>query len=79
MQIAIGLYPGLTALDVVGPYQVFSLVPGTEVVLCAEQAGRLSDDNGLLHLDVEHTFADVPRPDVLLVGGGVARTVDLRR
>ncbi len=72
MQIAIGLYPGLTALDVVGPYQVFSLVPGTEVVLCAEQAGRLSDDNGLLHLDVEHTFADVPRPDVLLVGGGYA-------
>ena len=72
MQIAIGLYPGLTALDVVGPYQVLTLVPGVEVVLCAEQTGRLTDDNGLLHFDVEHTFDDVPSPDVLIVGGGFA-------
>lgn len=70
MQIAIALYPELTLLDAIGPYQVLSLIPDAEVVLCAEQAGRISDDNGLVHLDVEHTFADVPRPDVLLVGGG---------
>jgi transcriptional regulator GlxA family with amidase domain len=69
MQIAIGLYPGFTALDAIGPYQVFTQVPDVEVVLCAERSGRLSDDNGLLHLDVEHTFADVPEPDVLLVPG----------
>jgi transcriptional regulator GlxA family with amidase domain len=72
MQIAIGLYPGLTALDVVGPYQVLTLLPGAEVVLCAEQAGTLSDDNGLLHLDVRHTFDEVASPDVVLVGGGFA-------
>lgn len=72
MQVAIGLYPGLTALDVIGPYQVLALVPGTDVVLCAERTGRLSDDNGLLHFDVEHSFGDVPRPDVLIVGGGYA-------
>ncbi len=70
MQIAIGLYPGLTVLDSIGPYQVLSLVPDVDVVLCAEHAGRITDDNGLLHFDVEHTFAEVPRPDVLLVGGG---------
>ena len=52
MQIAIGLYEGFTALDSIGPYQVFTNVPGAEVVLCAERRGRLSDDNGLLHLDV---------------------------
>ncbi|MCU1499102.1 MAG: transcriptional regulator containing an amidase domain and an AraC-type DNA-binding domain [Acidimicrobiales bacterium] len=70
MQIAIGLYEGFTALDAIGPYQVFTAVPGVEVVLCAAQTGRLSDDNDLLHLDVEHTFAEVSRPDVLLVPGG---------
>ena len=69
MQIAIGLYPAFTALDAIGPYQVFTQVPDLEVVLCAERTGRLSDDNGLLHLDIEHTFADVPNPDVLLVPG----------
>jgi transcriptional regulator GlxA family with amidase domain len=72
MQIAIGLYPGLTLLDVIGPYQVLSLVPGHEVVMCAEHTGPLSDDNGLVTMDVTHTFDDVPRPDVLLVGGGYA-------
>lgn len=71
MRIAIGLYPGFTALDAIGPYQVFTQVPGDEVVLCAERTGRLDDDNRLLHLDIEHTFADVPEPDVLVVPGGL--------
>ena len=71
MQIAIGLYPGFTALDAIGPYQVLSNVPGAEVVICAERTGRLDDDNGLLRFDIEHTFGDVPSPDVLLVPGGM--------
>ena len=70
MQIAIGLYPGLTLLDAIGPYQVLSQVPGNELIVCAERTGRLTDDNDLIHLDIEHTFADVPRPDLLLVPGG---------
>lgn len=70
MQIAIGLYPGLTMLDAIGPYQVFTNVPGVDVVVCAARRGRLSDDNGLLHLDIEHTFDEVTEPDVTLVPGG---------
>ena len=71
MQIAIGLYPGFTALDAIGPYQVFSNLPGGDVVLCAERTGRLADDNDILHLVVEHSFAEVPTPDVLVVPGGM--------
>ena len=71
MQVAIGLYEGFTALDVIGPYQVFTNVPGTEVVVCADHAGIVKDDAGLLRFDVEHTFADVPTPEILLVGGGL--------
>jgi transcriptional regulator GlxA family with amidase domain len=71
VQIAIGLYPGFTALDAVGPYAVFTNVPGADVVLCAERKGALADDTGLLRLDLEHTFGDVPEPDVLLVPGGL--------
>jgi transcriptional regulator GlxA family with amidase domain len=71
MQIAIGLYEGFTSLDAIGPYQVFTNLPEAEVVLCAERRGRLSDDNRLLHLDVEWDFGDVPSPDVLLVPGGL--------
>ncbi len=45
-------------------------MPGIEVVLCAERTGRLSDDNDLLHLDIEHRFDEVDRPDITLVPGG---------
>jgi transcriptional regulator GlxA family with amidase domain len=69
MQIAIALYPELTALDFVGPYQVFTNLLGSEIVLCAESRGRLKDD-AVLNLEIEHTFDDVPHPDVLLVPGG---------
>lgn len=71
MQIAIGLFAEFTALDAIGPYQVFTNLPGADVVVCAAQPGIVSDDQNLLHLDVHHTFADVPAPDVLVVPGGV--------
>jgi transcriptional regulator GlxA family with amidase domain len=70
VQIALALYPGLTVLDIIGPYQVLTLLPDAEVVLCAAERGRVTDDNGLIHVDVEHDFSDVPSPDVLVVGGG---------
>jgi transcriptional regulator GlxA family with amidase domain len=71
VQIAIGLYPGFTALDAIGPYSVLTHLPGAEVVICAAKKGELADDNDLLHLDIAHTFDDVPTPDVLLVPGGL--------
>ena len=71
MQIAIALYPGFTALDAIGPYAVFTNLPGADVVLCAERRGRLLDDNKLLDLEISHTFDDVVEPDVILVPGGL--------
>lgn len=71
MQLAIGLYEGFTALDVVGPYQVLVNRPGTQVALCAAEAGEVADDMGNLRLRVERTFADVPAPDIVLVPGGL--------
>jgi len=43
MQIAIGLYEGYTALDAIGPFAVFTNMPDTEVVVCADRTGRLRD------------------------------------
>jgi transcriptional regulator GlxA family with amidase domain len=71
MQIAIGLYPGFTALDAIGPYAVFTNVPGADVVVCADRKGRLADESDLLHFDLVHTFDEVPAPDILLVPGGL--------
>jgi putative intracellular protease/amidase len=72
MIIAIGLYRGFTALDAIGPYEVLTYLRDAQVVICAEHTGVIDDQYGLLHLRIDTTFADVPRPDVLLVPGGPA-------
>lgn len=68
--IALAFYPGLTLLDAIGPYQVLTWLPGAEVVPVGAERGTVVDDKGLLRLDVEHTYDDVPTPDVLVVPGG---------
>ena len=70
MQIAIVLFPQLTVLDAIGPYQVLEGVPGAEVVFVGEQAGPVRDESGQLGLVADTTLAEVPRPDVVLVPGG---------
>ncbi|MFN8051906.1 MAG: DJ-1/PfpI family protein [Acidimicrobiales bacterium] len=75
-RIAIAMYDEMTMLDAIGPYQVLTWLPGAEVVLVGAARGRITDDRGLLHVDIEHTFDDVPHPDVLVVPGGfVTRTM----
>ncbi len=73
MQIAFALYPGFTALDWVGPYQVMTYVPGAEVVLATATPGRLSDEHGLVQLEIERSLDDVPSPDIVVVPGAPLR------
>jgi putative intracellular protease/amidase len=70
MKIAIGLYDHFTSLDVMGPFQVLSGLPNAEVVFVATKAGPVTDESGFLTVTAQASFDDVPRPDVLLVGGG---------
>ncbi|MET1073327.1 MAG: DJ-1/PfpI family protein [Umezawaea sp.] len=70
MQVAIVLYPRYTALDVIGPYEVLGRIPDVEVVFVAEHPGALVNDLGDLTIDVVASLADVPAPDVVLIGGG---------
>jgi putative intracellular protease/amidase len=71
MQVAIGLFPRLTALDAIGPYEVLQRVPSLDVVFVGERRGEVRTENGFLGLTVDATFDDVPTPDVVLVPGGV--------
>ncbi|MEU5897324.1 DJ-1/PfpI family protein [Streptomyces venezuelae] len=70
MQIAIALYERFTVLDAIGPYQTLVNLPGAETVLVAEQAGPVRDDNGSLALVADQSFAEVQRPDIVVVPGG---------
>ncbi|MGI5479670.1 DJ-1/PfpI family protein [Streptomyces lavendofoliae] len=69
MQIAILLYPGFTALDAVGPFEIVSRLPGAQTVLVAKEAGPVSNDQGNLTLVADRALAEVTAPDIVLVPG----------
>ena len=69
-QIAIFLYPGVTALDAVGPSEVLTRMPNVEVRFVGKETGPLTTEGGPLLLGVTHTLAETPSPDLLLVPGG---------
>ena len=78
MQVAIALFPRVTALDAVGPYEVLQRVPSLEVVFVGHRRGEVRTDNGMLGLTCDAEFDEVARPDVLLVPGGVGTRALLR-
>jgi putative intracellular protease/amidase len=71
VQIAAVLFERLTALDLIGPYEVLQRLPGASVTFVGHQLGEVRTDNGFLGLTVDATFDDVPRPDVIVVPGGI--------
>ena len=75
MNIAAVLFPRLTALDIVGPYEVLQRLPDATVTFVGHELGEVRTENGFLGLTVDATFEDVPQPDVILVPGGVGTRV----
>ena len=71
MQVAITLFPRITALDFVGPYEVLQRIPSIDIVFVGHRRGEVRTDNGMLGLICDATFDEVTEPDVLLVPGGV--------
>jgi len=70
MRVAIPLYEEFTALDAVGPFEVLSRIPGTEVTWLGPEAGPVTTDNGL-SIVAGAAYEEVPDPDVVLVPGGI--------
>ena len=70
-QIAIVVYPGFTALDFIGPYEVLRNLPDAEVRFVWHEPGPIAADSGVLLIGATHSFDETPSPDVLLVPGGM--------
>src|SRR5688500_2630121 len=78
LTIAVVLYPGLTALDLVGPLQVLTALerfaPQYRTVVVGATRGPVPTDIGV-EVTPDHTFDEVPNPAILLVPGGALPTI----
>jgi len=77
MRILAIVYPGMTLQDLVGPLQAWSFLPDYTVQYVWHTAGPVATDCGL-SVNATHSLTDAwADPDVLIVGGGAAPTLQL--
>src|SRR6476619_7942826 len=70
LQIGVVIFPKVTQLDLTGPVQVFSSVPGAKVHLIWKRIEPVASDS-VMALTPTMTFADCPQLDVICVPGGL--------
>lgn len=69
IEIGLLFFPGMTQLDVTGPFEVFARLPHARIHLLWKRIEPIVSDVGLPLMPTT-TFADCPDLDVLCVGGG---------
>jgi cyclohexyl-isocyanide hydratase len=69
LQIGLLVFPKVTQLDLTGPVQVFSSMPGATLHLIWKRIEPVQSDSVLV-LTPTMTFADCPQLDVICVPGG---------
>lgn len=74
--IGLVIFPGMTQLDMTGPYQVFSMMPDTRVLLLWKTLESVTTSEGMTILPTA-TFNDCPTLDVLCVPGGAIGQVEM--
>ena len=68
MEATFVLYPNMTALDLVGPYEVLGSVPVVSVRFVAASLDPVKSDNGLIVAPTD-TFDSVKSSDIVVVPG----------
>lgn len=63
------LFPGVTQLDLTGPAQFLSRLPGAHIVVAAKTAEPVATDSGFAIVPTA-SFAAAPQADILCVPGG---------
>jgi cyclohexyl-isocyanide hydratase len=72
--IGLVFYPGMTSLDIIGPQQVFSGLPGVQIHRIWKTLDPVKTDDGMMVLP-DTTFENCPRLDVVCIGGGLGQAV----
>jgi cyclohexyl-isocyanide hydratase len=68
--IGLVFYPGMTSLDIMGPQQVFSALPGVKIHRLWKTLDPILTDDGM-RVVPDTTFENCPSLDVICVGGGL--------
>jgi len=69
MKIAFLIFENFTALDIIGPYEVLSKVPNSEIYFASLKPGFYSDGK-VLKIEAKYSLNDITNPEVIVIPGG---------
>ncbi|QGG53814.1 DJ-1/PfpI family protein [Lysinibacillus pakistanensis] len=69
MEVTIMLYDGITALDAIGPYEVFAATQQCNVKFVAKKKGIIKLDSKMGYLHADYSFSEITSADILVVPG----------
>lgn len=69
MKVTIFVFDNYTALDLIGPYEVLSRIPGAEILLAGLQPGLYKDGKGM-RIYAGHSIVDIESSDIVVIPGG---------
>jgi transcriptional regulator GlxA family with amidase domain len=76
-RLGVLLFPGFELLDTFGPLEMFGNMPGMiEIVTIAQEQGPVRSGQGPSAV-ADHSFADCPRLDLLLIPGGMSTRTEV--
>ena len=75
MKIAILIYEGFTALDVIGPYEVLGCIPGAEIQFVSKKTGPVRAHTNALSVVADYSLNEVQNPDIVVISGGTTGTM----
>lgn len=68
MEIVIMLYDGITALDAIGPYEVFA-AESNNIKFVAKTKGLIKLDSKMGYLHADYNFNEITSADILIIPG----------
>jgi transcriptional regulator GlxA family with amidase domain len=79
LEIAVYLYPGMTAFDAVCPYDILSSgIPNSTVRFVAKERGLVRMDSRMLSLHADYAIREINSADILLLPGGGATPAQMQ-
>src|SRR5260370_7457028 len=67
--VVFALFPGVMQLDFTGPHEVFSSLPGAQVILASQEGGTVEASSGMRFAGLRR-LAEIKECDIICVPGG---------
>jgi len=78
LEIVVYLYPGMTALDAIGTYEVLRGIPNSAIRFAAKERGLVRMDSQVLSLNAEHAIREINAAGILVLPGGLTTPAQMQ-